>query len=254
MSSLLFASSLLLSACNQQNANSDSDTSQEPNSTEALISYASDNPIQVDTALGTDGWRPLFNGRDLTGWATTVGMFKAWDASHGELVTIQPGEGDWLFTKEKFTDFELTLEFFLPAEANTGVGLRVAEVGDPGYGGYEIQLKDSAGQPPTNRNAGAIFDIAPAQVMAIHPANQWNTLRVKLVGQTLDVWLNDQHIHDALPLPPLPDRDPFISGEELTGQISIQDNGGSARFRNIRIRVLNEPSDGAFSLDRLNRR
>lgn len=203
------------------------------------------------TDAAEDGWRAIFNARSLAGWSTSVGDLGAWGVVSGELVTLHPGKGDWLFTKDRFTDFELKLEFFLPEHANSGVGLRVADIGDPGYGGYEIQLVDSAGQRPTMRNAGAVFDIAPASVMAINPANEWNSLRVRLVGQTLDAWLNGVHIHDARRLAPLPDRDPFAFGEETTGRISLQDNGGSVRFRNIRIRSLNHNQRGVFSPDSL---
>jgi len=218
----------------------------------AAATAASDQPSRASapSPAPTPGqWRDLFNRRDLTGWTTSVGDLGAWAAVDGELITVKPGMGDWLFTKKTYRDFELSLEFFLPVGANSGVGLRVMEIGDPGYGGYEIQLNDTSGQTPTRRSAGAVFDIAPARVDAIRP-NQWNTLRIRLVGQTLDVWLNKVQIHRATQLPPLPDRDPFVSGEEKTGRISLQDNAGRVRYRHIRLRTIEPTGEPIFSRDR----
>lgn len=188
------------------------------------------------------GWRDLFNGRDLTGWASAMGDLAAWTVARGEIVSAIPGKGEWLRTTDEFADFELSLEVFLPMGANTGLGLRTSRVGDPAYGGFEIQLSDSAGEEPTVRNAGAVFLVAPARVMAIRPA-QWNTLRVRLVGARLDAWLNGARIHEGTILPTR-EVDRSRPGGGRRGRIALQDNGGSARFRAIRIRPIRRAFGG----------
>lgn len=188
-----------------------------------------------------DGWRDLWNGRDLSGWTSSIGDTDAWGVRSGAIVSVAPGHGEWLHTIEEFADFEIVIEFFLPAGANTGLGLRASSVGDPSFGGFEIQLNDTAGQEPTIRNAGAVFNIAPARVMAIR-ANAWNTLRARVVGDRLDAWLNGERIHTDTALP----RRVFDPGRPdgwRRGRIAIQDNGGAAIFRAVRIRPIQRAFD-----------
>lgn len=191
---------------------------------------------------GEDGWTDLFNGQDLTGWVST-GDPDAWGVRDGEIVTVKPGSGGWLRTDRMFRDFDLTMDFWLPEGGNSGVGLRGSSGGDPAFTGFEVQILDTAGQAPDVHNCGAVYEaIAPAE-MAVHPANRWNTYRIRLVGNVLDVWLNGRHIHEGERLDgrgyfrkesqPLP-----LNTRATTGYISLQDHGHPFRFRNIRIKDL----------------
>ncbi|MFG0328069.1 MAG: DUF1080 domain-containing protein [Phycisphaerales bacterium JB037] len=193
------------------------------------------------------GWEPLFNGRDLTGW-TTAGDPQAWGVENGEIVTVKPGQGWWLRTERMFRDFDLELEFFLPEGANSGIGLRGSSNGDPAFTGLEVQILDTHGEEPGFGNCGAVYNAIPPASMAVHEPGNWNSYRIRLVGDTLDVWLNGEKIHDAQRLD---DRGYFRSPEQTlplnarltTGYISIQDHGHACRFRNIRIRDLSPDRD-----------
>src|SRR5262249_39658927 len=56
--------------------------------------------------------RPLFNGRDLTGWVLYNCPRGAWEISGGELRTNgNDGRNGWLLTEAEYSDFELCLEF-----------------------------------------------------------------------------------------------------------------------------------------------
>lgn len=188
-----------------------------------------------------DGWVDLFNGRDLTGW--TGGAEGAWVVRDGEIVTAKPGQGWWLRTERMYRDFELELDFWMPEGGNSGLGLRGSSGGDPAFTGFEIQMLDTHGEEPGMRNCGAVYEAIAPRAMAVHPAGQWNTYRVRLVGDTLDVWLNDVHIHAG---EKLDERGFFRSAEQklplntraTTGYISLQDHGHAFRFRNIRIKDL----------------
>lgn len=187
------------------------------------------------------GWVDLFNGRDLTGW--TGGAEGAWVVRDGEIVTAKPGQGWWLRTERMFRDFELELEFWMPEGGNSGLGLRGSSGGDPAFTGFEIQMLDTYGETPGLRNCGAVYEAIAPSAMAVNKPNNWNTYRVRLVGDTLDVWLNGVHIHDAQKLDdrgffrseshPLP-----LNTRATTGYIALQDHGHAFRFRNIRIKDL----------------
>ncbi len=198
--------------------------------------------VDVDVNVSVnDGWVDLFNGEDLTGW--TGGMEGAWIVEGGEIVTAKPGQGWWLRTDRMFRDFELELDFWMPEGGNSGLGLRGSSGGDPAFTGFEVQMLDTHGEAPGLRNCGAVYEaIAPSE-MAINKPDSWNTYRVKLVGDTLDVWLNGVHIHDSQqldgrgyyrePVNTLP-----LNTRATTGYIALQDHGHAFRFRNIRIKDL----------------
>lgn len=194
-------------------------------------------------------WTDLFNGRDLSGWVSS-GDADAWGVKDGELVTLKPGRGGWLRTDRMYRDFELTLDFWMPEGGNSGVGLRGSSNGDPAFSGFEVQILDTAGQAPDLRNCGSIYEAVAPSEMAVYPHGRWNTYRIRLVGDVLDVWLNGRQIHTATRLDsrgfyraenqPLP-----LNTRATTGYISLQDHGHAFRFRNLRIRDLSADPEPA---------
>lgn len=198
----------------------------------------------------------LFNGHDLTGWVST-GAPDAWAVKDGEIVTVKPGQGGWLRTDRMYRDFELELDFWMPEGGNSGVGLRASSGGDPAFTGFEVQILDTFGEEPGLRNCGSVYEaVAPAS-MAVNEAGNWNTYRIRLVGDTLDVWLNGEHIHDGTKLD---DRGFFRSEENplplntraTTGYIALQDHGHAFRFRNIRITDLSPDPEPAGMVHLIN--
>ncbi|MGP1345094.1 MAG: 3-keto-disaccharide hydrolase [Phycisphaerales bacterium] len=185
---------------------------------------------------------PLFNANDLTGWIST-GDPDAWTVRDNEIVTAKPGQGGWLRTDRMYRDFILELEFWLPEGGNSGVGLRGSSSGDPAFTGFEVQILDTHDEQPNLRNCGAVYEAIPPQSMPVTEPGQWNTYRISLIDDTLNVWLNDTQIHtDAKlddrgffrsPESPLP-----LSARMTTGYIALQDHGHPFRYRNIRIKDL----------------
>ncbi|MCR9076750.1 MAG: DUF1080 domain-containing protein, partial [bacterium] len=125
-----------------------------------------------DTTERNNGWVPLFNGEDLSGW-TCEGDLSAWGVEDGELVTVKPGKGWWLRTDRMYRDFEMTLDFWMPEGGNSGIGLRGSSNGDPAFTGFEVQILDTHGEEPNVRNCGGVYEaIAPAS-MAVKEAGNW---------------------------------------------------------------------------------
>src|SRR5262249_26030526 len=88
-----------------------------------------------------EGFKALFNGKDLTGWKIHGGKLASWGADKGVLF-VKGGGGGWLMTDKEYGDFELRLEFKVPKGGNSGVALRSPLKGDPAYTGMEIQILD----------------------------------------------------------------------------------------------------------------
>ncbi len=206
-------------------------------------SIAYDLPEQnQSTEVKVPAWVDLFNGKDLDGW-TSQGDISAWGVVDHELVTLKPGQGHWIRTDKMYRDFELKLDFWMPKGGNSGVGIRGSSNGDPAFTGLEVQILDTHGQEPQNHTCGSIYTAITAAKMAVHPAGEWNTYLIKVVGNTIDVTLNGVHVIDS---EQLDDRGYFRSPENqlplnsraTTGYISLQDHGHAFRFRNIKIKDL----------------
>jgi hypothetical protein len=205
---------------------------------------------RLSDAERDSGWVLLFDGRSLDGW-TTSGNRDAWLVQDGELHTTGQG-GWWLRTEKRYRDFELALDFNVPENGNSGVGLRGSATGDPAFTGMEVQIYDNHGDEPAVHTCGAVYNaIAPAST-AVNPAGAWNTYRIRLVGDTLDVWLNGERIHEGQKLDDRgffrsPDQPMPLNARLTTGYISIQDHGNPVRFRNIKVRDLSpDPDTGGF--------
>ena len=96
-----------------------------------------------------------------------------------------------LYTKQKFADVELHLEFNLPKGSNSGVKF---------HGHYEVQLYDSFGKKElTGEDCGGIYPRAesapfykyldkgiPPKVNACKPPGQWQTLQVVFIAPRFD--------------------------------------------------------------------
>lgn len=198
------------------------------------------------------GWRSLFNGRDLDGWRAVGG--EGGVAVHdGILVFHTPHPGGYLRSEQTFADFELRLDFRIGRMANSGVFLR----GDPAGGrpsgsGCEIQILDDVHWEevtgtdlrPYQFTGGLYGSVAPAHP-ALHPLGRWNSYRIRYVGPRLAVWLNGRLLYDVdtreLPVPegwkPFPERarSGFLG---LQRHAPAQAKGPYAAFRNLFVRRI----------------
>jgi hypothetical protein len=71
-------------------------------------------------------FRPLFNGKDLSGWKVASGRSATWSVADGNLIQSGGGgqnDAGWLLTERSYRDFVLRLEFTVSSGANSGVGL-----------------------------------------------------------------------------------------------------------------------------------
>ena len=87
-----------------------------------------------------DGFQPVFNGKDWTGWAGPVDNYEIVDGT----LKCKPEQGGTIFTKKEYGDFAARLEIRLPAGGNNGLAIRYPGDGDTAYVGMcEIQMLDN---------------------------------------------------------------------------------------------------------------
>jgi len=175
-----------------------------------------------------------------------------WVAANGELVCNMPHGGNDIYTEQKFTDFELHIEF--QATSNSGVYLQ---------GRYEIQVDNSLGAKPKliekdgkkiesldSHQCGAVYGrIAPSKNMAKSP-KEWQSFDVIFQGargtsgkvdkkaRVTLIWNGEKVIDDAEIDGP--------TGAALDGKVTepgpllLQGDHGKVAYRNIRIRPLSK--------------
>jgi hypothetical protein len=204
------------------------------------------------------GWRPLFDGKSTAGWRgfKSKTMPAGWRAIDGALTRVAQA-GD-IVTDDEFQDFELELEWKVAPGGNSGIFYRVSEAPDIEYvweSGPEMQVLDDVrhkdGQRPET-SAGSCYGLYPAPRGVVHPAGEWNQVRIVVQGNHVEHWLNGRKIVEyQLGSPDWQDRvrrSKFAEmphyGREARGHLALQDHGDWVAYRNIRIRVLTAKAGG----------
>lgn len=216
------------------------------------------------------GWTPLLNGRDLSdwsyerpekaGWTTSAGIY--WDGqSAPKELTALPGAGSRIangpngghsniYTKQRFGDVELYVEFLIPARSNSGVYL---------HGLYEVQIYDSYGVEHSKYiDCGAIYERWinnkgvggwPPLVNAARPPGEWQSFQIWFKGPR---FVGDRKTANAMFIRVLhngvlvqkntevdgPTRSGLNIPEAAENPLMLQGDHGPVAYRDIYIRPL----------------
>lgn len=131
----------------------------------------------------------LFGGKDLSRWTGRGGGPAKWTVGHGAF-TVSKGTGD-IETRQRFTDFQLHLEFRIPAtitgsgQARGNSGLFLGSTG-PGTG-YELQILDSLrNKTYVNGQAGSVYKQYPPRVNPARRPGEWQSYDVVWTAPRFD--------------------------------------------------------------------
>jgi len=198
------------------------------------------------------GFRALFNGHDLSGWKGLVAnppkrakmtseelaaaqhdaddrMRAHWKAQDGMLVF--DGKGDNLCTAKDYGDFELLVDWKILPKGDSGIYLR---------GSPQVQIWDpKVSAPEPGIGSGALFNNkkhpSRPSLSADNPVGEWNTFRIRMVGDKVSVWLNDTLVVGDVVMENYWELDKPIYP---TGQIELQNHGNTLYFKNIYLKEL----------------
>jgi hypothetical protein len=221
--------------------------------------------IAPATGLGADkeqlnqppaGFTALFNGKDLSGWKGLVGNPKTraamsadelkaaeakateeakkhWQVKDGILVF--DGKGQNLCTAKDYGNFVLLVDWKIEPKGDSGIYLR----GTP-----QVQIWDPTAEARNAVGSGGLFNnqknpSAPLSA-ADNPIGQWNTFRIRMVGEKVTIHLNDKLVVDDVTLENYWERDKPIYE---TGPIELQNHGNTLYFRNIFVQELDEDGE-----------
>jgi hypothetical protein len=231
--------------------------------------------LTLTAARADDGFTPLFNDRDLSGWIVPEGDNGHWKVLDGvidyDACSEAPGRDKNLWTEKEYKDFTLRVDWRI--KQTTGLYDMPIVLPDGSY------KKDAEGRdikiPTPNADSGIYLrgtskaqlniwcwpigsgevygyrmdktmppevraGVTP-KVRADKPVGEWNRFEITLKGERLTVVLNGQTVIDNALLPGLPE----------SGRIALQHHGGInpktgelspasslVQFRNLAIREL----------------
>ncbi|RED95984.1 3-keto-disaccharide hydrolase [Marinoscillum furvescens] len=142
-------------------------------------------------------WQPLFNGKNLKGWETHGGE-ATYEVEDGVIVgkAVTNTPNTFLCTKERFSDFILELQVFLPNDLNSGIQFRsnIRKENDRVFG-YQCEI-----DPDGNRAwTGGIFDegrrnwlypLSRNPIPSAFQLGRWNTIRIECLGSDIRTYVN----------------------------------------------------------------
>jgi Domain of Unknown Function (DUF1080) len=178
-----------------------------------------------------------------------------WEAGSGILVNGEKGRTNDLYTKQKYGDLEIHVEFCIAKGSNSGVKF---------HGLYELQILDTAGKTDlTGDSCGGIYPRAeltpkynyldkgvPPKVNSARPAGEWQTLEATFQAAKFDAdgkktanakivkaTLNGVVIHENQDLA-TPTGSNWTRKESATGPLMFQGDHGPVAFRNLKLRPV----------------
>jgi hypothetical protein len=181
-----------------------------------------------------DGFVPLFNGKDLTGWE---GDKSLWKAEDGMIVGDSKGikHNEFLATTKAFGDFELRLEFRLrDGKGNTGVQFRSKRVpNNTEVSGYQADLGEKYwGCLYDESRRNKVLVQAPEGLAKVLKPDAWNSYVIRAEGDHITLAINGFKTVDYRETE---------AGIARNGIIAVQVHSGPAlrvEFRNLRIKEL----------------
>jgi hypothetical protein len=228
---------------------------------------AADEPQSASLNTLTDaekqaGWKLLFDGKTTHGWRNfkQSGVAPGWKVIDGALTRAAAPAGD-LMTVDQYDSFELSLEYSISREGNSGVLFHVTEeLGAPFATGPEVQILDNpnAGDP---QKAGWLYQLYPAKVDATKPVGQWNHLRIIVTPQKCETYMNGvkyyEYVKGSKDWDQRVAKSKFAEwpqfGKATRGYIDLQDHNYWVAFRNIKIRPI-PTKESRFAFEPASRR
>lgn len=222
-----------------------------------------------------DGFRSLFNGKDLSGWIVPEGDNGHWKVLDGVIDYDARSEASGerhLKTEDEFGDFILKIDWRIKEasgaydvpivlrdgtyltdakgkkltlkmpNADSGLYLRGFSKAQlniwrwPIGSGEVYGVRNNPQTPPEIRAA-----VTP-RINADRPVGEWNTFVVILIGDRVTVLLNNHMVLEQARLPEIPERGPLVlqhhGGPDKNGD--LRPASSLVQFRNIWIKSLDE--------------
>ncbi len=247
--SIILVSIFILGACNSPKK----EEASEQTESDTLGAANEDHLLTAEQKA--EGWKPLFNGKNLEGWK----IYKSKDNNSWEVVEgtlhCKPfdsaAQRSDIMTVQEYENFELSFDWKISAQGNSGVMYRVTEENvEPYQSGPEYQVIDDVGYPgqlEESQFTGACYHMYTApKDKPVKPVGEWNTSKIVAKGNHIEHWLNGRKLFDYeiasddwLKRKAISKwKDEANYGIAKSGYIDFQDHGNEVWYKNILIKTL----------------
>jgi hypothetical protein len=230
--------------------------SREAGSTDAKVAEASLKVLRTLEGSKDEDYKPMFNGKDLSGWNGKPGWWRVEDgALTAESTAENPcKECNYLIWRgDHPADFELLAEFKLSSAANSGIQLRSQELLNWDTYGYQADMTGDgsligfvyhhqhgliAGRGEKSHFAAdgtkTVEPLGdPAELLKHYKPGDWNTYRIICRGPEIILYVNDVLMCQIT--------DERVTPAASRGVIALQMHPGppmKVQFKNLRIKTL----------------
>lgn len=191
----------------------------------------------------------IFTGETLDGWTDSEQRPSRWKLIPGELAMTPDGGGN-LFSKAKFRDCQLHIEFRTPSPAK-GEGQNRGNSGIYFHGRYEVQVLDSFGSSTyPDGQCGSIYKMHEPLVNACRAPGEWQTYDIifraprfddsgkKTTSAVITVLHNGVLVQDHVKVDSPTGSAASNDESSAPGGIMLQDHQCAIAYRNIWYRPL----------------
>jgi hypothetical protein len=208
-----------------------------------LLGLTAPNPA----AEPADGWMPLFNGKDFTGWRKFVDPKsqadpeKIWTVRDG-MIVCEGSVNGYLITNKDYGDYALRVQWRwgdkVTRSRNSGVFVHVSGPDKIWPKGVEAQLlTDHAGDiwlvdgfklqvDPARRDPKTPRHFLRTKDKVEKPIGEWNQYEITCKGDTIKLVINGQAVNEG------------SQAEASKGKILLQSEGAEIFFRNVELKPL----------------
>ncbi|MDL2264991.1 DUF1080 domain-containing protein [Parabacteroides sp. OttesenSCG-928-G21] len=197
--------------------------------------FGANNAVQAQKAVN------LFNGKDLSNWNfvvenNSVPADQVYSVQNG-VIHIKGTPFGYMYTKEKYSNYKLHVEWRWPVEAtNSGIFVLIEDPANPFPNGIECQLAaGKAGdfvclngsdlfefhqRPGTRRPAFPV--VAKANESSEKPVGEWNEANIWVKDGKITVFINGVFQNAG-------------TNKVKEGFIGLQSEGKDVQFRNVTV-------------------
>ena len=204
-------------------------------------------------ASDDEGFRTLFNGKDLTGWVLVNTPPETWSVEDNMLICTGKPIGE-IRTDRMYQNFVMEVEWrHMVPKGNAGIFVWADDItskGVPFHRGIEVQVLENAyGQSQHHTTHGDIFPIHGATMTPVNgrgggrafpteerskPSPEWNHYRIECNDGKISLTVNGKVVTQGAEANP------------SKGYICIESEGGVVNYRNMKIKELPDtPIDDA---------
>ncbi|MBT5705186.1 MAG: DUF1080 domain-containing protein [Verrucomicrobia bacterium] len=204
-------------------------------------------PNTLTSKEKADGWRLLFDGKKIEGWRSygkpsfpSTGWVIKEDSLH-KVKGERPGD---IMTADTFEDFELSWEWKLNPNGNSGIKYFIIKERKATVGHEYQMIDDTLVNDPFSSTASFYLIKPPHKDKPIKPLGTWNHSSILVKGNHVEHWLNGMKVLEyECGSPEVMNQVPKTKfrkwpdfGKKVRGHILLTDHSDPSWYRNIKIR------------------